>query len=249
MRTSQLPAQWRMPPALLPPLAALLLFLLTCAHSDASDATNPLLRDIKRFKRTLTAGANAATSYNLATALLSLGNSSQAVPHLLDALADPNFPGRHGTYLPLAIPPTFPAFACSCDAASDALMNAGVCFERMGLARDSARAYFASMRLRPGPIAALNLLTGSRSMNPGPQGTLSAARALAPFLTLTRPLAAACDAARAGISILLAAPPPPYMSPPLDPSAAAILPPVFDFTADALCSCGHTRPCISMLFQ
>ncbi len=79
------------------PFAVLLLtLLLSCAAPGAADSANPLLRDIKRFRRTLSSGPNAATSYNLATALLSLGNSSAALPHLIDALADPSFPGRHG---------------------------------------------------------------------------------------------------------------------------------------------------------
>ena len=78
---------------------ALLLLLLQCARSGGSDASNQLLRDIKRFKRTLASGPNAATSYNLATALLSLGNTTAALPHLLHALSDPNFPGRHGMRL------------------------------------------------------------------------------------------------------------------------------------------------------
>ncbi len=50
------------------------------------------------------------------------------------------------------------------------MMNAGVCFERLGLARDSARAYRASLRMKPGLIAGLNLLTGARSLDPSPQG-------------------------------------------------------------------------------
>ncbi len=80
------------------PLAtALLLLLLACLWSDLANASNPLQRDVKRFKRALSSGPNAATSYNLATALLSLGNNSAALPHLLDALVDPSFPGRHGT--------------------------------------------------------------------------------------------------------------------------------------------------------
>jgi hypothetical protein len=91
----------------LPLATALLLLLLSCIWCDSTNASNPLLRDIKRFKRTLSSGPNAATSYNLATALLSLGNNSAALPHLLDALADPSFPGRHGTRGP---PP--PATIC-----------------------------------------------------------------------------------------------------------------------------------------
>ena len=83
----------------LPLSTALLLLFLSCIVSDLANASNPLLRDIKRFKRTLSSGPNAATSYNLATALLSLGNNSAALPHLLDSLADPSFPGRHGTRL------------------------------------------------------------------------------------------------------------------------------------------------------
>ena len=176
MRPCLLPARWRecskRPSALLLPLLPLLLLLfsLACTRCDAAGASNPspnpLLRDIERFKRSLALGPNAATSYNLATALLSLGNSSDAVPHLLHALADPHFPGRHGATPHPPSPPHVP----SRHASADALMNAGVCFERMGMARDSARAYSASMRLRPGPVPALNLLTGSRSLNPSPQG-------------------------------------------------------------------------------
>jgi hypothetical protein len=81
------------------PLARFLvavLLVFACALIQASYVSNPLLADVKRFKRSLAAGPNAATSYNLATALLSLGNSSAALPHLLDSLADPNFPGWHG---------------------------------------------------------------------------------------------------------------------------------------------------------
>ncbi len=81
----------------LPLATALLLLFVSCMWSDFANASSPLLLDIKRFKRTLSFGPNAATSYNLATALLSLGKNSAALPHLLDSLADPSFPGRHGT--------------------------------------------------------------------------------------------------------------------------------------------------------
>jgi hypothetical protein len=64
----------------------------------------------------------------------------------------------------------------------------------------------------------------------------------------SRALAAACDAARAGVSVVLRLKQlPPFTAASLDPAAAALLPPVFDFTADALCSCGLPHPCISML--
>jgi hypothetical protein len=85
--------------ALLLLLAQLLLLHTASARSGVPDASARLLSDIKRFKRALASGPNAATSYNLATALLSLGNSSAALPHLLDAMADPSFPGTHGIYI------------------------------------------------------------------------------------------------------------------------------------------------------
>ena len=96
-------------------LAQLLLLHTASARSGVPDVSARLLSDIKRFKRALASGPNAATSYNLATALLSLGNSSAALPHLLDAMADPSFPGTHGIYISPAhtVPPAARRHACS----------------------------------------------------------------------------------------------------------------------------------------
>jgi hypothetical protein len=149
-------------------LAVVLVMHVTCARTGVGGASNSLLRDIERFKRTLASGANAASSYNLATALLSLGNNSAALPHLFDAVVDPSFPGRHGA--PQL--PRRPCLATALTQRADALMNAGVCFERLGMARDCARAYRASMRMKPGLVAALNLLSGARALDPSPHGAM-----------------------------------------------------------------------------